>query len=413
MCHDGRAATEGDGVKQRAKTVGLALVVGALVAAACGSDTAEPATEAMADASDQTEADGSGSGSGLGLSADDPTVVRAGELAVVLVGNLGDDDTAAGALLLTGDAGYDGPQIEAAIASNGLAADGTIAGVEPHLAAYGKVAGFRSAQEEPLPIETLRQEAREEGGQQDLWPEGALATGLILQWQFSGYSQEQIVDMLILGVAQLDGGYDGEIAIGEEECGGYLIGGVHEIPQFCDPDTGELFADLEPEGEAPEEQADEASSGDDVRLCGGDFAPPYRAVSIEAAGVMLETEILGPLETPYYYTEVSGFIDIAADGTVMLTAHTVRYADITIRDAPDNQIYVRDMEASGSIDGATGDGELTGTGRGTDQLWSGDSQNPVSGDVAGQIGVVCGDAGFAIYGFVSGTGGFLEFDARP
>jgi hypothetical protein len=118
---------------------------------------------------------------------------------------------------------------------------------------------------------------------------------------------------------------------------------------------------------------------------------------------MLETEILGPLETPYYYTEVGGFLDIASDGTFTITAKTVRYADITIRDEPDNQIYIRDFFLTGSINSDSTDALITGN----DQLWSGDSQALVSSDANGQITVLCDDAevsGFAIYGFVTGNG---------
>ncbi len=49
--------------------------------------------------------------------ADDPTVKLASELAVTLVDHLGDDDTAAGAVLLAGDTGYSINQIEVAIVS--------------------------------------------------------------------------------------------------------------------------------------------------------------------------------------------------------------------------------------------------------------------------------------------------------
>lgn len=387
----------------------------AIAVAGCGGGEDAPSATVESTEGIGTPDGGSGVGatvSVLGLSADDPTVVRSGELAVVLVGNLGSDDAAAGALLLAGDAGYDGLQIEAAVVADTLAADGTIAGAEPVLAAYGRIEGLRSAQEEPLPIDDLRREARETGGREDLFPEGALATTLILQWQLSGYSQEQIVEMLILGVEQLDAGYEGEIAVGEEVCGGYVIGGVHEIPDFCDDKTGELYAYDEP---APsDEPVPEPADADG--LCGGDFAPPYGGVPIEGAGVLLETEILGPLETPYYYSEVSGLLDIAADGKFDLNAKTVRLGDITIRDAPDNQVYTREFTLSGSIDFATGDGEITGMVSGTDVLFTGDRERAVGPvDVSGQIAVVCDDAeagGFAIFGFASGNGA-LEFEARP
>ncbi len=128
--------------------------------------------------------------------------------------------------------------------------------------------------------------------------------------------------MLILGLEPLDADYDGPIADGEEECGGMVIGGVHETPQFCDPETGELY----PEGEAtntneePADAADSSPSG----LCDGNFAPPY-VFAIIPSGLMLQTQILGPLDTPYYYHAVTGMLDIAADGTFTMTAQTIRY----------------------------------------------------------------------------------------
>jgi hypothetical protein len=416
-------------MKQHARRTAVAVAVLALVAASCGSGDSEPATtDSGTPAVSEPSSDDGGSDEGaaidLGYTGEEPVVIRAGELAILLVDQLGDDEAAMGAVLLAGDAGYDGRQIEAAIVTGNLAADGTIADVEPRLAEYGKIAGFRGVapgddEDDLLPIERLRREAAEEAGQDDYWPSGAQGTALILSLQLQGYSQEQIVDIIILGADVLDSGYEGPLAEGEEECGGYVIGGVHEIPQFCDPESGELFPDLDDEEEPATTDApvaEPADSGDAVRLCDDDaFLPPYSGVPVVGAGVMLETEILGPLDTPYYYPEVNGFLDIAADGSFTLNAHTVRFADITIRDAPDNQIYIRDFELTGSIDPDTGDGVMTGTIEGTDQLWSGDSQAPVSAEASGQLAVVCDDAepsGFAIFGFATGNG-LIEFEARP
>ena len=245
---------------------------------------------------------------------------------------------------------------------------------------------------------------------------GAEATALILQWQLTGYSQDQIVDMLILGVEIVDKNYGGDFAEGEEECGGYVIGGVHEIPQFCDPETGELFPDEDEsdETETTDDEPTEAVEAVPSGLCEDNFAPPY-TLAIKATGVMLETEVIGPLDTPYYYTEVVGFLDIAVDGTFTLTANTVRYADITIRAAPDNQIYKREFDLGGTFNLATGDGEITGTVKGTNQLWSGDSENPVGPfDTGGPVAIVCDevDGSFTIFGETVG-GAILEFEAGP
>lgn len=404
------------------RTLGAVLAL-ALFAGACGGSSGDEAGGGVsadsADGAQQAEAPGSAP-----TGADDPIVMRASALAISLVEHLGDDDTAAGALLLAGDAGYSALQIEAAINRGALAPDGTVADVLPALEPYGLIEGFHAMiisqddEDDLLPIERLRREAAEEAGRDDDSPSGALATSLILQWQFSGYSQRQIVDMLIFGVETLDDNYQGELAEGEEECGGYVIGGVHEIPQFCDPESGELFRDDSEEDEtADDDEAGQAAAADSAgdEYCGGDFAPPY-TLAIEPAGVMLETQVLGPLETPYYWTEVSGLFEISSDGLVKLTAHTVRYADITIRDEPDNQIYIRDFNVQGSLDLTSGDGDATGTASGSDQLWAAASASPTEGEVSGQLAIVCDEdepSGFAIFGFVSGTGGVLEFEARP
>jgi len=65
-------------------------------------------------------------------------------------------------------------------------------------------------------------------------------------------SQDQVVDIIILGATVLDGEYDGPIAKGEDECGGFVIGGVHEIPQFCDPESGALYPDVVEAATEPE-----------------------------------------------------------------------------------------------------------------------------------------------------------------
>ena len=131
---------------------------------------------------------------------------------------------------------------------------------------------------------------------------------------------------------------------------------------------------------------------------------------------MLETQILGPLNTPYYYAEVSSFLDIAEDGTFALNASTVRLADITIRDEPDNQIYIRTFVLSGTIASGTNDAVITGTVNGTDQLWSGDSETEIGPvEATGELTVLCDnneESGFAIFGFAGGNG-VLEFEARP
>ena len=356
----------------------------------------------------------------------DPTVKRASELAVMLVDQLGHDDSAVGALLLAGDTGYSINQIEAAIVSATLAADGSIVGVQPARIAAGLISALSANQpngvrialkvntsaqnaEELLPIEQLRVAAAEQAGSEDYWPVGAQTTAMILSWQLQGYSQEQMVDMLILGIVWVDEDYDGPVADGDDECGGYVIGGVHESPQFCDPVTGELYADDEVTTEGrPSEVVEPALSG----LCDGSFTPPYE-LSVYGIGAMNETQILGPLETKYYYQDVTGTLAIEADGTFTLAAETVRYGDIIIRDEPDHQIYTRNFDTSGIFDLTTGQGQFTGTVTGTDQLWSGDSKNPIDPlEAAGEATIVCHDdqADFTILGIAT-SGAPLEFQA--
>ncbi len=387
----------------------------ALVASSCGGDATTPDVETINFGSDAIPND-----------LDDPTVQRASELAVMLVDQLGDDDSAVGALLLAGDTGYSINQIEAAIVSATLAADGSIDGVQPARDAVGLISALSANQpsgvrialkvntsaqnaDELLPIEQLRDKAAEEAGSEDFWPTGAAATSLILRWQLQGYSQEQIVDMLILGFVYVDDDYDGPLADGYDECGGFVIGGVHESPQFCDSGTGALYADDEATNDRhPPEVAEPALSG----LCEGSFAPPY-ALSVYGIGSMNETQILGPLETKYYYQDVTGTLAIDTDGTFTLTAKTVRYGDIIIRDEPDHQIYTRNFKTSGIIDLATGQGEFIGTVTGTDQLWSGDSKNPIGIlEAAGEATIVCHDdqADFTIVGIAT-SGAPLEFQA--
>ncbi len=177
---------------------------------------------------------------------------------------------------------------------------------------------------------------------------------------------------------------------------------------------------LRMEGCPPAVNETAATTGDTtedepVGLCDGDFAPPYSGVPIEGIGTMDVIEILGELDTPYYYTEVGGFLDIAADGTFTLIADTVRYGDVTIRGEPEHAVQVRSFDLSGSIDPATGGGVIVGTTSGTDQQWSGDSPIERSSEALGKLTVVCDDAepnGFVIFG-VAGGGGTLEFEARP
>ncbi len=388
----------------------------ALVASSCGGgDATTPDVETIDSGSDAT-----------GNAVDDPTVKRASELAVMLVDQLGHDDSAVGALLLAGDTGYSINQIEAAIVSATLAADGSIVGVQPVRDTAGLISALSANQpngvrialkantsaqdaDDRLPIEKSRAEAAEMAGFDDYWPTGASATSLILSWQLQGYSQEQIVDMLILGIEFVDGDYEGPIADGYEECGGYLIGGTHESPQFCDPDTGELYPDDEATNDRhPSEAVEPAPSG----LCDGSFTPPYE-LSVYGIGAMNETQILGPLETKYYYQDVTGTLAIEADGTFTLAAETVRYGDIIIRDEPDHQIYTRNFKTSGIIDLTTGQGEFIGTVTGTDQLWSGDSKNPIGIlEAAGEATIVCHDdqADFTIVGIAT-SGAPLEFQA--
>ncbi len=398
------------------------IVLVAVLATSCGGESASTSTDGVVSTDDQSAGSEDSTSYAASFSADDPIVIHASALASQLVAALGDDDTAVSAVLRAGDAGYDGPQIEAGILASTLAADGAISGVDPRRSASGVITGFRRVLKDRadlLPIETLRREAAEDAGAQDYWPAGASATAMILALHLGGYSQEQIVDILILGAVVLDADYDGPYAEGEEECGGFVIGGRHEIPQFCDAETGELFPDEEQSGGSGDggtsEEPENAADDEQTELCGGDFAPPYTGVPIVGVGAMLETVVLGPLETPYYYSETAGFLDIAADGSFTLAADTVRLADITIRGAPDNQVYRRRFEVAGTIDPATGDAEITGTVDGTDQLWAEGPETAVSAAASGQLAVVCGDlepSGFFIAGFVGGQG-LLEFEARP
>lgn len=98
-----------------------------------------------------------------------------------------------------------------------------------------------------------------------------------------------------------------------------------------------------------------------------------------------------------------------------LAANTVGLADITIRGEPDNQVYTREFDLSGSVDPGTGDGVMMGTISGTDLLFSGDAATPITSDASGELIVLCDDdepSGFVIAGFAAGNGA-LEFEARP
>ena len=112
----------------------------ALIAAACGggdSGDASVADAAQLDSGSGTDAVRTG-----WPAADDASVVRANDLATTLVDQLGDHETASGAVLLAGDAGYSAIQIEAAIVGANLAADGSITGVQPALEPGGLVAAL-------------------------------------------------------------------------------------------------------------------------------------------------------------------------------------------------------------------------------------------------------------------------------
>ena len=167
------------------------VVLLALAATACGGDV----DVVVSEAADGTVAPNDASR----FTADDPAVMRAIELAATLVGDLGDDDAAVAAVLLAGDAGYDAAQIEIGIVRAILSAEGAIAGVLPALAPFGRLASFAKQEPEPVPIELLRDQAREQSGRDDLWPTGTAATCNILALHLWGYSQDQIVSSLILG----------------------------------------------------------------------------------------------------------------------------------------------------------------------------------------------------------------------
>lgn len=209
---------------------GFLLVAAALVAAGCGGDGGDAGDdgESVAEVGSvpTTESDDGGSGSATpdgavgpaqGFSAGDPTVVAAGDLAVVLVGALSDDDT------------------------------------------------------------------------------GAAATGLILAFQLQGISQEQIVDMLILGFENVDGTYRGEFEEGSDDCPHRITGGKHEQADFCDHETGEIYPDRDPPvscelrqyyGEDCDDASEDDSGQTDTAAgtpCTA-FAPPYSGVPIVASG---------------------------------------------------------------------------------------------------------------------------------
>jgi hypothetical protein len=235
--------------------------------------------------------------------ADDPAVIRASELGLMLVGRLGDDDTAFEAVMRAGDAGYSPRQIEAGITDATLAEDGSIAGVEPILEPFGRVF-FRVAQDEDdglIPIERYRLMAIEESGTEDGWPVGARAVSTILALHLLGYSQAQIHDILILGAEGLVDTYEGEVAPGEEECGGLIISGKHEIPQFCDPEDGELFPDPDPDPDpenavqAAQSAGDDSGAQDDGPVRDG-TSDGVETLTAEAAEVPEPTADVGPLE---------------------------------------------------------------------------------------------------------------------
>jgi len=268
----------------------MVVAASVLVAASCGSDSAEPLAESATD--EQRTNDGTATAQSSGPSADDPSVARAIELAGLLIDQLGSDDLAVSAVLRAGDAGYDIFQIEAAIVGATLNLDGSVEGVTPTFAPADLVVGFRAkpatADQDPVPIEKLRDGANGVAGDEDVWPTGTLATSWILSMHLMGYSQAQIVNMLILGAEDLEGGYAGEIEEGEEHCGGLVIGGKHEIPDFCDPETGELFTDAEDEPadtETSEDSSPQEGDGEvEAAIYGVSRVPQLETYSIEVAG---------------------------------------------------------------------------------------------------------------------------------
>ncbi len=315
------------------RTVSIVLLF-TVIATACGSSSDQAVAERPTSATD-TQSRGTPKAS-LRLDPDDPILLRASKLAVLAVDQLGSDDIAFEAVLRAGDAGYGARQIEAAIEAKTLSSDGSIGGTVPDNAASNLVEPRRSkmrAPRDPLPIEEYRINAMEQAGRDHDWPVGAQTTAMILQWQLGGYSQEEMVDMLILGVEVLDGDYEGEIPDSEEECGGYVIGGVFESPRFCDPDTGSLY---EYDEDISLDSATEADTAASERAagrengCASEFAPPYLNTVVPSEA-MMTTQILGPLETKYYYSAVDGTLEIFDDGSFVLMATTERLGEIKIR----------------------------------------------------------------------------------
>jgi len=297
-------------------------------------------------------------------SVDDPAVIRAGELAAILVDALDDDETALGAVLFATDAGYDISQIEAAIVDGTLGANGSVAEVKPALEAPRRIAeppdveetaseteivignaAYQTSQNtnfvitpamvtqdgEPIYIERLRRGAAELATADDLWPTGRSGTALILAWHFHGFSDEQIFDALIFGGGILD-------EFPGSDCSAMEIGGQLVVAEICQLIESEQSTDAT--GDA-DNQASEAGSNDQATEDGSDAG--------EECG--LPSDLSLPLEANLTVPDSEGFngtLSLADDGTFTIELHSERFVDITIRDAPDQQHYKEDWNLSGA-----------------------------------------------------------------
>ena len=335
-------------------------------------------------------------GGGSLLNSYDPAVARAGELSVMLVEQLGDDDTAAGSVMLAGDAGYDAMQIEAAIVDAALASDGSVAGIGPAFEPYDLIDSMHAkmitdidhgdadtvadhmdhnADSDDMdhdtdsddmdrdadltPIEMFRRGAAEHAGLEDHLPEGASATAFILALQLSGYSQAQIVDVLVFGAQVVDATYGGALDAGHEVCPSYVIGGTQQSATFCDAETGELFPDRDDSGDASAAPA------------GGTCNLP------SDLDLPLDVEFPSPLAFGKGPDDSwQGWLSLTDGGFTISIVQDWYIGGITVGAQPDRQHYTQSWDISGAWD----EGAATGSGSGTHtyvvKLWT-DDPNPL------------------------------------
>lgn len=200
----------------RRQTWIAAITAMAMLAGACSTSTTVGGPPGVA-------AQPTVSGDGPTATALDPQFAEANALAAQLIGRIGSDDEASGALLRAFEAGYDAAQTIAAVRGDALTESGEIPGVTPAAPPLGLVQLISVQRGDPLeastlrhagsiqltltvqtgrltgptPIDQLRASARDIAA---ISPVGELATDILLAALLAfGLTPVQIVELLVLG----------------------------------------------------------------------------------------------------------------------------------------------------------------------------------------------------------------------